>query len=127
MPRDFSEPWEPEDIFDRTEARERRARIDAAKEYNEAVLAQEAAAEAVRKESSRVFTLETNERLRLSEFRAHGVAVPVIAGEPTKSSFHMLVSLGWTIAEVFGQRQMIAPAAEAPRPRKRREDYDQNS
>lgn len=53
--------------------------------------------------SSTAFTLDTNERLRLGEFRAHGVEPPEIGGVPTRSSFHLLVSLGWTIEEAKGQ------------------------
>jgi hypothetical protein len=126
--RSFSEPYEPEDIFDRIEAAERRSRIDAARQRNEAAAAQEAIAEAARKESSRTFTLQTNERLRLSEYRAHGVSVPIIAGEPTKSSFHMLISLGWKVEEVFGGRELIPPPPAPPEhKRKTRADYDQSS
>lgn len=75
--------------------------------------------------SSTAFTLDTNERLRLGEFRAHGVEPPEIGGVPTRSSFHLLVSLGWTIEEAMGQRWMVAPAPQSPR--KQRSDYDGNT
>lgn len=127
MPRDFSGPWEPEDVFEHAEAAEHRARIDEAKTRNAEIAKQEAEQETQRKEESRAFTLETNERLRLSEFRFHGVQPPMIDGVPTRSSFHMLTSLGWTVEEVFGSKQMVAPPAPATVTRKRREDYDQSS
>lgn len=127
MPRSFSEPYEPEDIFDRAEAAERRARIDAAKERNAAVAAQEAAQEAEHREAGKAFSLEANERIRLAEYRRAGVSPPVIGGAAVKTTLPLLLSFGWTIEEVFGERQLIPPQPAPEHKRKTRADYDQST
>jgi hypothetical protein len=127
MPGDFSEPWEPEDIFDRAEAADRRARIEAAKERNAAASAQEAVQEAARREAGKAFSLEANERIRMAEYRRAGVSPPVIGGVPVKTSLPLLLSFGWTIGEVFGERALIRPPQEPQYKRKTRADYDQNT
>lgn len=124
--RSFHEPRDPFDFFDQQAEDDRRHRIEEAKKHNAVRDAQEAEADAKRRESSRVFTLETNERLRLAEYRYHGVEPPIIDGVRTKSSFHMLMSLGWTIEESLDQRWMVKPAPST-QVRRSREDYDGNT
>lgn len=122
MPRSF----DPEDIFDRDELADLAARRERLLADSQAVARREAEEAAASKERSRIFTLETNERQRLAEFRFHGVEPPVIDGVQTMSSFHLLTSLGWTVESAFGRRQMVAPAAE-PHVRRSRESYDQST
>lgn len=115
------------DLFEEQIEKDRRARVAAAREANAAAIRLEAEQAAIRKEKARLFTLETNERHRLAEYRYHGVEPPVIDGVPTKSSFHMLTSLGWTIEDMLGQKQMVRPFAPPVHERRTRDQYDQNT
>ncbi len=126
-PRSFNEPWEPEDIFDRAEAAERRARMDDIKERNAMIAAQDAAAEAERKESARLFSLRANADQIIEQYHAAGVE-PVAVNDDGVPFFSlsMLLKNGWTIEEVNGIPKLIAPPKSTVK-RKSRIDYDQNS
>jgi hypothetical protein len=121
--RSFNEPWEPEDIFDRQEAAERRAYLDRIKEQNDALAAQEAAAEAVRHESARQFTLETTRRAIRRDYEQAGVTPLQVGGDGTPTvSLPLLLSMGWTVVEFNGERQLVRTNHE--RPPSERVDHD---
>jgi hypothetical protein len=120
----YSDPY---DVFERIAGDERRARTAAAAEQARVEGEHEARRAAEAKAKSTELSLRVNERHRLAEFRYHGVEPPVIGGVPTKTSFHLLRSLGWTVEEAFGQRQMVAPRSVPQQPGKSREDYDQDT
>lgn len=125
---DHREPSDPYDVFERQAGDERRARLAEAEARNRRERDAEVTAGALRKIDSDAFTRETNERLRIAEYRFHGVEPPVIDGVPTRSSFHLLRSLGWTVEDMLGQKMMVAPPARTEDPlSRRREDYDQNT
>ena len=116
--RSFNEPWEPEDIFDRQEAAERRAYLDRLKERNAATAAQEAAAEAARHESARQFTLETTKRAIRRDYEQAGVTPLQVGGDGTPTvSLPLLLSMGWKVVEFNGERQLVRPNRERPSPR----------
>jgi hypothetical protein len=113
--RSFSEPWEPEDIFDRQEAAERRAYLDRLKERNAATAAQEAAAEAARHESARQFTLETTRRAIRRDYEQAGVEpLQVDANGVPTVSLPLLLSMGWTVVDFNGERQLVRPNHKRP-------------
>jgi hypothetical protein len=116
--RSFNEPWEPEDIFDRQEAAERRAYLDRLKERNAATAAQEAAAETARHESARQFTLETTKRAIRRDYEQAGVAPLQVGGDGTPTvSLPLLLSMGWTVIDFNGERQLVRPNHERPSPK----------
>ena len=127
MRRDFHEPYEPEDVFERQEAAERRAKIESARAEHEAFEKHEAELAAARKETARLFTLGANDRIRLCEYDAYGVEPPVINGVPTRSSLPLLLSIGWTIEETSEGRALVPPPVIPQHKRKRRQDYDANT
>ena len=127
MPRSFHEPIDHDDIFERAEAEERRARMASVLARNEEIAKQDAEAAAIRKLAADELSARANASARLREFERHGVKPPIIDGVETKSSLSLLMQLGWTIENLLGQNKLIAPPPAEPRPRKRREDYDQNS
>jgi hypothetical protein len=59
--------------------------------------AQEAAKRAAVAAEMTAWSMETNERMRLREFAAAGVAPPEIAGKPVKASIELLRMMGWEI------------------------------
>ena len=65
---------------------------------------------------------EFNERSIRNEYAVRGLKPPV----GTLVSLSTLLFTGWTIGENEDQRAVLIPPAAAP-PRKRREDYDQNT
>lgn len=128
MVRQFHEPYEPEDIFDRAEAQERRARIDAARADHEVMARHEAEQEAVRKESAHLNSLRANDMLLRHEYERAGVEPLKTngSGVPTVS-LSLLRSMGWTIEQVGERNMLIAPAERQTKPGKQRQDYDQSS
>lgn len=124
----YSEPIEPEDIFDRAEAQERRARIEAARADHEIMTRHEAEQEAIRKESARVNLMRANEALLVNEYERAGVEPLQTNGRGVPTvSLALLRSFGWTIERVGEQNMLVAPAARQEKPRKQRQDYDQSS
>ncbi len=105
----MTDDFELEDIFQRAEAKERRNRIEAARELNAARDAQEAAQEAARRAAATAKTMIFNERNRLSEYRARGVSPPVISGVTTRSSLALLLSVGWRIEQQMGRNVLVPP------------------
>lgn len=128
--RDFSEPWEPEDIFAHDEAKERRARLDAAIEANKVAAAHEAAQEAERKAHHAESVRHYLGRTQLREYHAAGVEpLELNADGYPKCSLAMLTWIGWTVAIIDGHPTLVRPPAGPAHQRKRREDYgnDQGS
>lgn len=122
MRRDFHDPWEPEDIFDREEAARRRADREAAIARNNEIIEQEAAQEAQRKEDFRLFALRVNGDQVTAQYLAAGVEPLEVNDEGVpRTSLSLLLSIGWTIVEISGLKKLVAPPAR-PAPR-RREDY----
>lgn len=128
MARPFHEPLEPEDIFDRAEAQERRARIEAARADNEVMARHEAEQEALRKENARVNMQRANEALLVHEYERAGVEPLATNGRGVPTvSLALLRSFGWTIEQVGERNMLIAPAVRQTKPGKQRQDYDQSS
>jgi hypothetical protein len=58
------------------------------------------------------FSLETNERLRVAEYRAAGL-------EPQPGvSLSMLMMLGWTVQEISGKKTLVRPKSKSKKSRK---------
>lgn len=101
--------FELEDIFDRAEAEERRARVQAARELNAARDAQEAAQAEARRQKATAYTMMVNERHRRAEYRGRGVEPPMIGGVQTRASLSLLLSVGWRIEQQMGRNVLVPP------------------
>jgi hypothetical protein len=68
------------------------------------------------------FSLETNERLRVAEYRAAGL-------EPQPGvSLSMLMMLGWTVQEISGKKTLVRPKTKSkPKSKKNREEIAADS
>jgi hypothetical protein len=122
--RDFSDPWEPEDIFDRQAAAEQRAKMDAAAERNRIEAERDAAETRKRKEHMDWFTLASAARRRLKDYEHAGVEPLELDanGSPTVT-LSMLFWLGWTIESISGQNVLVRPQTSQQYQRKSRDDY----
>jgi hypothetical protein len=74
---------------------------------------------AKRKVEADELSARANESLRLAEFDLYGVEPP----DGMRVSLPLLISLGWTIEEVEGQKVLVRPQP-SKQPRSRREDYE---
>jgi len=116
MPRDFSDPWDPEDVFDRAAAaeyrRERAAKMEAAEAEARAEKAREAA------QATEVATRRVahGERMIRAEYEAKGLEPP----EGSLVSLSLLLSMGWRISEESGVPKLVRPVIEK---RRTRADY----
>lgn len=120
--------YEPEDIFDRQEAAERRARIEAAERKNAEVAAEDARLAAERKESARQLSMRANASVLITEYVKAGVEPLAVNGDGVPTvSLGFLLYQGWEVREISGVKKLIAPIPEPVRPRKTRADYDQSS
>jgi len=129
MPRNFSEPWEPEDIFDQQEAAERRRRMDAIAEHNAILAAQEAAADAARQAENVARVKAAHARTIIGQYQAAGVEpLAVDANGVPLLSLSMLISMGWSIVAIEGENYLVKPQhIKPPESRKRKADYDQGN
>jgi hypothetical protein len=126
-PRDFSEPWEPEDIFDREEAARRRRVRDDMIVRNAAITAQEEAAEAARQADLAARRRQAGAEEIVGQYQAAGVKpLAVNADGVPLVSLSMLLSMGWTVVQFEGAATLVQPQHIAP-PRKKRGDYDENT
>lgn len=108
MPRDFSDPWEPEDVFDRAEAADRRARIEASREANAARLEQEEIQNAQRKIKADALTIRARDSVLIHEYASQGLTPPFTNGEGVPTvSLALLRQMGWTVEEEFGGRRVL--------------------
>ncbi len=113
--RDFSDPWEPEDIFDRQAAAELRARMEASAAQHAAQLKHDAETEALAKENGRLLSIRASGSVMMTEYARAGVepletngrGVPLV-------SLSLLLCLGWTIESISGKNVLMRPAAAAP-------------
>lgn len=120
--------YEPEDIFDRAEAAERRARIEQAQRDHEALTKYEAEQAAIRKEKARQLSMCANASIMIAEYRRAGVEPIATNGEGVP--LHSLAFLrwaGWTIEQIGDRNVLVAPPTAPQHQRKSRSDYDQNS
>lgn len=128
MSRPYHEPYDPEDIFDRADADERRARREEAQKLNAERDAVEAEQAARRSASARVNSMRANARILLSEYHAAGVEPMQTRPDGTPTvSLSLLRSMGWTIVQIDDRNVLVAPAARPTKPGKQRQDYDQSS
>lgn len=127
--RDFSDPWEPEDIFDRQAAAELRDRMEASASQHAAQLKHDADMEALAKENGRLLSIRASGSVMMTEYARAGVQPLETNGKGVPLvSLPLLLWMGWTIEEISGERKLIRPHAREHQ-RKRREDYghDQGS
>jgi hypothetical protein len=127
-PREFSEPWKPEDIFDRQEAAARRARIDQAQTDHAALLKHDANQAVLRKIKADDTSRRANESFLKFEYSNAGLVPPWTDGNgiPTVS-LSTLKWMGWKIENYSGQATLVAPLAGREHVRRRKEDYDGSS
>lgn len=127
-PREFSEPWQPEDIFDRQEAAERRARIEQSQADHAAMLKHEAEQAAARKIKAVDLSRRANESFLNHEYSSNGVTPPWTngSGVPTVS-LSLLKWMGWRVENYSGQATLVEPMATREHARRRKEDYDGSS
>lgn len=127
-PREFSDPWEPEDIFDRQAAAERRAKIEQAQADHAAMLKHDADQAALRKVKADDTSRRANESFLNHEYSSHGITPPWTngAGVPTVS-LSLLKWMGWRVENYSGQATLIEPMAGREQIRRRKEDYDNNT
>lgn len=127
-PRQFSAPREPEDIFDRQEASERRARIEQAQQDHAALLKYEAEQIAIRQKSARQLSMRANASIMLLEYQRSGVEPLAVNDDGVPLvSLALLRWQGWTIEHDGLRNVLVAPPASPQTPRKSRSDYDQSS
>lgn len=127
-PREFSEPWEPEDIFDRQHAAERRARIEQSQADHAALLKHDAEQTVLRKIKGDDLSRRANESFLNYEYSSSGVTPPSTNGNgiPTVS-LSLLKWMGWRIENYSGQATLVEPMAQREHVRRRKEDYDSSS
>jgi hypothetical protein len=120
--------YEPEDIFDRAEAAERRARIEQAQRDHETLTKYEAEQAAIRKEKARQLSMRANASIMIEEYRRAGVEPLATNGDGVPLvSLALLRWQGWTIEHDGYRNVLVAPSASPQQPRKSRADYDSNS
>lgn len=118
------------DMFELQHADEKRARLEEAKRLNTERAEQDAREEAERKESLLKFSKIGHRRQLLAQYREAGVEPPLVTEDGTpRVSLTMLLSIGWTIAEVFGEKMLVRPPVDPQEtmPRRKREDYEQST
>jgi hypothetical protein len=106
-------------------------RIDAAhddfKQRMAALAEHDAAAAAERKRKADDLTKRANGTVALAEYRAAGVESPSVDGDGApRVSLSLLLSIGWTVEDVDGARELVAPRAKSTK-RQRRDDYDRST
>ena len=113
---------ELDDLFSPAEAARRRAERAAMMEQAAERERVEAEAERIRKQRAREFAIETSRRSLLAEYQRYGVEPLSLDGDGKPAvSLSMLLSLGWTIAEVSGKRVLVKPEVEVRPPMQERE------
>lgn len=128
MPRDFSDPWEPEDIFDRQEAAERRARIDRVQAEHATMLKHDAKQAELRKIKAQDLSRRANESFLNHEYSSAGVTPPWTNGNGVPTvSLSLLKQMGWRVENYSGQATLVEPMARREHIRRSKEDYDQSS
>jgi hypothetical protein len=110
---------DPFDMFDREEAQRRRILADTVRERAAAIEAEEAAKQAVAKKRSTEFTLRNRDDVLCEQYRAAGVNTVHTNSEgvPT-ASLSLLLSIGWTIQEMDGEKRLFLPSAPPARERR---------
>jgi hypothetical protein len=105
---------DPFDMFDRDDAQRRRVLADTVRERAAAIEAEETEKQAVAKERSTEFTLRNRDDVLCEQYRAAGVNPVHVNSEgvPT-ASLTLLLSIGWTIHEVDGEKRLFLPSAPA--------------
>lgn len=108
MPR---RPLDDFDLFDREEDGRRMARREEMKRVAAAERAKEEEAAEIRRARATELSRQANKEALLRQYQNAGVAPPAVdaAGCPT-CSLTMLLSMGWSVEEVGGRMELLAPA-----------------
>lgn len=114
MPRHFSEPFEPEDLFEADTARELRRRRDEERaEWRrraEQMAADDAMREAEARGNARLLSNVANRSVLEAEYRRAGVqAIATDASGMPTVSLSLLLQLGWSVHDLSGEAVLVWP------------------
>jgi hypothetical protein len=112
----YRDTFELEDIFDREEAQRRRVLADTVRARAAEIDAEETAKQAIAKARSTEFTLRNRNDVLCEQYRAAGVEPVHVNSEGVPTvSLTLILSIGWTIQEVDGEKRLFLPSAPPAR------------